>query len=161
MTSPYQSLTKRVSAEVFLDDATCRVGDLHLHPNTLLPGGYESLSSMMNGKEPFFPLSEDSDSVTLIGKDRTVSLFHRTADLEQEVEAVDPAAGTPGHGRVSMRVVLSDGRSISGWVALDLPSSHPRTLDVLNSAGQFFPLHEEAGIHLVSRAHIRTVHPLD
>jgi hypothetical protein len=152
MASPYQSPTKRLKAEIVTDDGGRVVGDLHLHPNTLAPGGYESVLTMMNNPEPFFPVSEGNETVALVGKRRTVSVSYGTTG-----EA--PTSST--ENRVRLEALLSDGRTLSGWAILDLPSSYPRTLDLLNGPGLFLPIDDGTRMHLVNRVHIRTVHPLD
>jgi hypothetical protein len=153
MASPYQSPTRRLAAEVSIDDGTCLRGDLYLHPNTLAPGGYESAATMMNNQELFFPVAEPTGAVTLVGKGRTVSLSY----------APDEGLPTPdiAQAPVRLEVWLSDGRNLSGWAILELPREYPRTLDFLNGPGPFLAIHGEERVHLVNRAHIRTVHPRD
>ncbi len=153
MASPYQSPTRRLAADVFIDDGTCLSGDLYLHPNTLAQGGYESAATLMNDQESFFPVADPTGAVTLVGKGRTVSLSYV------------PEEGLPtltgAQARVQLEVRLSDGRSLSGWAILELPREYPRTLDFLNGPGPFLAIHDEGRVHLVNRAHIRTVHPRD
>lgn len=153
MSSPYRSPTKRLTAEVVVDDGGLIVGDLHLHPNTLVPGGYESVLRMINDDESFFPLSDGGTTIALVGKARTVSLSY-SPDGESPVP-------DPTESRVALEARLSDGRTLSGWAILDLPRAYPRTLDFLNGPGPFLPIHDGTRVHLVNRAHIRTVHPLD
>lgn len=152
MSSPYRSPTKRLSAEVVVDDGGLIVGDLHLHPNTLVPGGYESIAGMINDDEAFFPLSEGDKTIALVGKARTVSLSY---------EPDGDARPDSTESRVQLEARLSDGRTLFGWAVLDLPRAYPRTLDFLNGPGAFLPIHDGTRVHLVNRAHIRTVHPLD
>jgi hypothetical protein len=142
-----------LAAEVCVDDGTCLSGDLYLHPSTLAPGGYESVATLMNDREFFFPLAEPTGGVTLVGKARTVSLSY----------VPDEGLPTPdaAQDRVQLEVRLSDERTLSGWAILELPREYPRTLDFLNGPGPFLAIHGDERVHLVNRAHIRTVHPGD
>lgn len=153
MASPYQSPTKRIAAEVAVDGGDRLVGDLHLRPNILAPGGYDSVAKMLNNEDPFYPLSDEGRTVALVAKGRTVSLSYVP---EARVAEAHPVAN-----RVQLEARLSDGRTLSGWVILELPRAYPRTLDFLNGPESFLPIHDGTRVHLVNRAHIRTVHPLD
>jgi hypothetical protein len=155
MPSPYQSPTKRLAVEVLIDDGSRLVGDVYLHPNTMAPGGYESPLTMIDDHAWFYPVSEQGGAVALVGKRRTVSLSYASPG---DAAVPESAAATD---RVSLEVLLSDGSTLSGWALLELPRAQPRTLDFLNGPGSFVTIHDEARIHLVNRAHIRTVHPLD
>lgn len=159
MTSPYRNPTKRLPAEVASDDGTRLVGDLHLHPNTLAPGGYESALAMINNDESFFPVSADDGTVALVGKQRTVSVSYAASEGRASDE--DAEEGGPEPVRASLEVLLSDGTKLSGWAVVDLPKEYPRALDFLNGPGAFVPIRDDTRIHLVNRAHIRTAHPID
>ena len=82
----------------------------------------------------------------------------RTFASPEDAEAREPDSGMD---RVSLEVVLSEGSTLSGWAVLELPRAQPRALDFLNGPGAFVTLHQGPRIHLVNRAHIRMVHPLD
>lgn len=157
MSSPYQSPTRRLAADARLDNGSRVSGDIHLHPNTLAPGGYESPLAMLNGEEPFFPVSVEGAGVVLVGKRRTVSVsFTSTSDDP------DGAAVTDDPDRVlTLELLLSDGRTLGGRAVAEMPSAYPRALDLVNGSGDFIPIQDESHVHLVNRAHIRTVHPID
>lgn len=156
MSSPYQSPTRRLSAHAHLDNGTRVSGEIHLHPNTLVPGGYESPLAMLNGEEPFFPVSVEGAGVVLVGKRRTVSVsFSPDADDSNGVMPDDPERV------LTLELLLSDGRTLGGRAAAEMPSAYPRALDLVNSSGDFIPIRDDTHVHLVHRAHIRTVHPID
>lgn len=157
MSSPYQSPTRRLTADTRLDNGSRVSGDIHLHPNTLVPGGYESPLAMLNGDEPFFPVSVEGADVVLVGKSRTVSVSFSSASDEPDGIAV-----TDDPDRVlTLELLLSDGRTLGGRAVADMPSAYPRALDLVNGADDFIPIRDETHVHLVNRAHIRTVHPID
>ena len=64
-------------------------------------------------------------------------------------------------GRASLEVHLSDGSELSGWAFVELPKEHARTLDILNGPETFLAVHSDDRVHLVNRAHVRKVYPLD
>ncbi|MDZ7779759.1 MAG: hypothetical protein U5R14_07465 [Gemmatimonadota bacterium] len=140
------------------DDGSRLAGDLHLHPNTLAPGGYESALAMVNNDERFFPVSAKDGTVALIGKRRTVSVSY---SAPEGTTAGDDPEGEVEPDRVPLEVLLSDGTKLTGWALVDLPKEYPRALDFLNGSGTFVRIRDEARVHLVNRAHIRTAHPLD
>ncbi len=154
MSSPYQSPTRPLPTEIRLDNGSRLTGDVFLHPNTLALGGYESPTNLLNGAEPFFPLCVEGAGVVLVGKARTVSVSYDMA-----AHPVDEAV--EGRDRISLEVLLSDGRTLKGTALVDMPSAYPRAIDLVNGAGEFVPVMGDARVHLVNRGHIRTVHPLD
>lgn len=156
MSSPYQSPTRRLSADARLDNGSRVSGDIHLHPNTLVPGGYESPLAMLNGEEPFFPVSVEGAGVVLVGKRRTVSVsFSSDADESKGVTPED------SDRVLTLELLLSDGRTLGGRAVAEMPSAYPRALDLVNGSGDFIPIRDDTRVHLVNRAHIRTVHPID
>lgn len=156
MTSPYQSPTKRLSVEVLTDDGSRSVGEIHLHANTRAPGGYESPLAMMESGDTFFPVAEASGRVALMAKARTVSISYVPSP-----EPNDAGPPPPARGRASLEVHLSDGSELSGWASIELPKEHARTLDILNGPERFLAVHAGGRVHLVNRAQIRRVYPLD
>ena len=154
MPSPYQSPTRTLATEIRLDNGSRLAGDVHLHPNTLAPGGYEAPLVLMNGKDPFFPLSVDGAGVVLVGKALTVSVSYRREDCA-------PGDEDASGDRLALEVLLSDGRALTGFALVDMPSAYPRALDLMNGADDFVPIMDDTHVHLVNRGHVRTVHPLD
>jgi hypothetical protein len=157
MSSPYQSPTRRLAADARLDNGSRVSGDIYLHPNTLAPGGYESPLAMLNGEEPFFPVAVEGAGVVLVGKRRTVSVsFSSSTDATE-------AGGAPNDPErvLTLELLLSDGRTLGGQAVAEMPSAYPRALDLVNGSDDFMPIRDETHVHLVNRAHIRTVHPID
>ena len=154
MNSPLRTPTKRLAARVSLDDGGQLVGDLHLHPNAKAPGGFESVVSLIENDDAFFPLCEEGGAVALVGKRRTISLCYETKDV------ASPERDT-GAAPAELEMVLSDGRTLRGTVIRELPSAYPRTLEFLNGPGVFVRIEVEDHTHLVNREHIRIVRPLD
>lgn len=156
MSSPYQSPTRRLKADARLDNGSRISGDIHLHPNTLVPGGYESPLAMLNGEEPFFPVSVEGAGVVLVGKRRTVSV-----SVSSGADEADGAASDDPNRVLTLELILSDGRTLGGRALAEMPSAYPRALDLVNGSGDFLPIEDDTHVHLVNRAHIRTVHPID
>lgn len=156
MSSPYQSPTRRLPADARLDNGSRVSGDIHLHPNTLVPGGYESPLAMLNGEELFFPVSVKGAGVVLVGKRRTVSVSFPSEAVEQDGAMPDDPDRV-----LTLELLLSDGRTLGGQAVAEMPSAYPRALDLVNGSGSFVPIKDDTHVHLVNRAHIRTVHPID
>ena len=154
MPSPYQSPTRPLPTEIRLDNGSRLAGNIFLHPNTLALGGYVSPPDLMNGVEAFFPLCVEGAGVVLVGKARCVSVSYDMAH-----HPMDEAS--EGRDRITLEVLLSDGRTLKGHAMVDMPSAYPRALDLVNGAGEFVPVTDDSRVHLVNRGHIRTVHPLD
>ena len=155
MSSPYRSPTKRLAVEILTDDGRRGAGEIHLHPNTRAPGGFETPLTMIDNEDAFFPLSEENGTVVLMGKARTISVSYVPPE---DLAAAGP---DPSKARAALDLHLSDGSLLSGWTSLDLPKAQARTLDVLNGPERFLTIHTEDRVHLVNRSHIRSVHPRD
>lgn len=52
-------------------------------------------------------------------------------------------------------------RHLVGAALVETPSAYPRALDIVNRARTFLPVRDGDRVHLVHRAHIRTIHPGD
>ena len=147
--------TYRVFATITLSEGTSMEGDIHLQAASALHVGGETAVEMLNRPERFFAVSVPSGDVALVCKAQVV-VVTCGADLwevDQERRAISK--------KFLLDVCLVDGQQISGSAYWELPSTHPRPQDFLNSPETFFEITEEGNVHCVNRTLVTRVEPLE
>ncbi len=147
--------TYRVPVTVTLSDGTSVEGEIHLQTGSALHEGGETAVEMLNRPERFFAVSFPSGDVALLCKAQ-VAVVTCEADLWQ---------ADPERLLISKKFLLDvsviGGKRICGSAYWELPSTHPRPQDFLNSPETFFEITEEGNVHCVNRTLVTLVNPLD
>ena len=147
--------TYRVFATVTLSEGTSIEGDIHLQAGSALHVGGETAVEMLNRRERFFAVSLPSGEVALVCKAQ-VAVVTCDADLWE----ADPERRAISK-KFFLEVSLISGRKICGSAYWELPSTHPRPQDFLNSPETFFEITEEGNVHCVNRTLVTRVKPLE
>ena len=122
-------------------------GDLFAQVNPRLASGHEEVPGLLNGPEEYFPLGTASGRALLCAKSRVVEV-HFTIN---GVDATAWTVGTP----IEVSIGLSDGRTQSGTLLVELESRAQRLLDFLNRMPtRFLPVHTSNDVVLINRDHI-------
>ncbi len=147
--------TLRMPAEILLSEQTVLRGELHLQARVAVHDGAETPLEMLNRPDPFFPLSLPEGGVVFVAKDQVACVNCPAETALSEPERLGAARV------VRLGVVLVGGVEWAGWAALELPPTHARALDYLNSSGPFFTLRSDDATRYVHRRHVRLARPLD
>ena len=146
-----------IPATLLLAGGGTRVGEVYVAERVSQHAGPETPLDMLNRAEAFFPFrsKKNSEGVLLVAKARTVYL---TVPLPDDVDSARLSAAK----QVSLELTLADGSKLSGWATVELPESHSRLLDYLNSSTDpFFALTTAEVVHLINRAHVLYARPED
>lgn len=147
--------TYRVLAAVTLSEGTSIEGDIHLQTGSALHRGGETAVEMLNRPERFFAVTLPSGDVALVGKAQVAVVTCR-ADLWE----ADPERRAISK-KFLLDVTLINGQKICGSAFWELPSTHPRPQDFLNSPEAFFEITEEGNVHCVNRTLVTRVNSLE
>lgn len=134
-----------------------REGEIYVMERVSQHAGPETPLDMLNRAEGFFPFrpKDNAVRVLLVAKARTVLL---TVPVTQPEDAARLSAAK----QARLEVTLADGSQLIGWATLELPRHHSRVLDYLNAAAEpFFAIVNDAGVHLLNRAHVLYARPED
>jgi len=135
--------------DVVFEDGTRLKGSFFLSPTSAHHWGTESIEELLNGERKYLPTELNPEQVVLISKNAIVM----ASAMEKETEI------TPrGLIKIPAEVVFTSGETISGVVYQDMPITHSRLSDYLNSSGAFF--HIEVGTRdcFVANAFVRLIH---
>jgi hypothetical protein len=155
--------TRRVPVQVILADDLRLDGDLHLLERTTYPPGPETPLEMLNRSETFFALtgigakpgSGTEHQVALLSKAQVAVVACR-----DEVAPLDPDRASVATA-AKLAVELHGGAEYQGHVTFELPRSHARVLDYVNSPGAFFALWDHDTIRYINKSFVRCIRPLD
>lgn len=146
--------TRRLAVEVLLAEGALLLGELHLQARVSYREGAETLLEMLNRDEPFLALSA-ADGIVFVSKDQLA-----VVSCAPEVELDDPERAHAAT-RFHFEVLLRGGAQYQGWAVHELPPTHTRTLDYLNTSGRFFAVSTDAETRYVNRSHVCLVRPFD
>lgn len=147
--SLYRVDKRELPVALFLADGVVREGVVFLRPSSRPHNGRQTLLEMLREREPFFPLRDNSESVTLVNKNAITHARFLEAD-EGEV-----ARGE----ELSVRIVFFAGEILQGTIRRALPAGQNRLQDYLNAAPGFFPLEGGEFRYIVNGALIREIAP--
>lgn len=146
--------TRRLTVEVLLAEGEQLHGELHLQARVAYRDGAETLLEMLNREEPFLALS-GADGIIFVSKDQVA-----VVSCPPEIELDDPDRAHAAT-RFHFEVVLRGAARYQGWAVHELPPTHTRTLDYLNTSGRFFAVSTDAETRYVNRSHVCLVRPFD
>jgi hypothetical protein len=147
--------TERVSAKVRLAEGVVLAGDLHLLARATSPLECESPLEMLNRDEPFFALTLAEGGVLFISKAQV-----SVVSCREHPPLDDPDRATAAK-LVALTVELTDGVEYRGRSSFELPRTRARTLDYINSPGNFFTLWVDDAAQYINKALVRLIRPLD
>ena len=142
--------TRRLAVEVLLAEGAVLHGELHLQARV----AYHEGAEMLNRGDTFLALSA-ADGIVFVSKDQLAVI-----SCPPEVELDDPERAHAAT-RFHFEVVLRGGARYQGWAMHELPPTHTRTLDYLNTSGRFFAVSTDAETRYVNRSHVSLVRPFD
>ena len=146
--------TQRLSVEILLAEGTLLRGELHLQARVANHDGVETPLDLLNRREPFFALSV-ADGIALVSREQVAAVICAPRPASEDPDRLSAAT------RFGLEVVLWGGATYRGWAIDELPPNHARTLDYLNTSGQFFAVSTDAETRYVNRSHVTLVRPLD
>jgi hypothetical protein len=154
MTDAWGSIHQEEARVVFADGGAID-GHLHLLARLNYPPGPETPLDMLNRPEAFFALTGGGSAPVLVSKAQAAVVSCRQGTLPADPERLSAARLVP------IDVVMASGLELRGQCALELPPVRSRTLDFVNTPGQFFALWSGDVTHFVNKALVRLVRPLD
>lgn len=125
-------------------------GTIFLNKFSAIHSGEEDLEEYFGGDDRFFPYQENSGRFSIIQKSTVVYVRYSNERVTRE-EVI--------FKRGKVTIIFSDGSSITGEIALDMPAGKERPLDYLNTRNGFFVLDGEYDRYLVNPAMICRVIP--
>lgn len=155
MSSNDWGTTRRIPAQVILADTFRLEGELHLLARTTYPPGPETPLELLNRDDTFFALTGPGHEVALVSKAQVAVVI-----CSEEVAPLDPERASVATA-AALAVELQGGAEYRGNATFELPQSHARVLDFLNSAGSFFALWDRDTICYVNKSFVRCIRPLD
>jgi len=147
--SEFRVTKLRVPVKVWVADQV-HAGDVFLTPVAATHDGGETLSDLLNGRDPFLPVERDGclwcyplDAISV-------------ASVKQEVGEIAEVEIAPLTHHL-VRVTLLNGRALAGTVQYSRHPDSSRLVDYLNAAPPFFPLHQAGEIAFVNRRHVASI----
>jgi hypothetical protein len=153
MTEAWGSIHQEDATVVFADGEVIE-GRLHLLGRDHYPPGPETPLDMLNRPEAFFALTGTGGPI-LVSKAQAAVLTCRHDTLPLDPERLSAARLVP------MDVIMVSGLELRGQSAVELPAVRSRTLDFVNTPGQFFELWSGELTHFVNKGLVRLLRPLD
>jgi len=146
----YRIPRREVSVELLLIDG--RHLDGTIFTSEIGPDGLpeQVLHHLNDPGEDFVPLVCGGEAFLL---NKAGILWVQLAALEAELIEDDAPAI-----RIPTRLTLAGGLSVAGTLAIVMPPERSRTVDFLNAAGRFLPVHGDGTVTLVQRRFVVTVH---
>jgi hypothetical protein len=154
MTDAWGSIYQEVARVVFADGAAID-GHLHLLARVNYPPGPETPLEMLNRPEAFFALTGAEPTPVLVSKAQAAVVSCRLGSVSADPERLSAARFVP------IDVVMVSGLELRGQSALELPPGRNRTLDFVNTPGQYFALWSGDVTHFVNKTLVRLIRPLD
>lgn len=164
MPDAYEVPKHEVPARVVLPGSEPRDARLFLSERAERHTGRERPGDLLNGGQPFFPVSFADTGFALL---RRSSVLVVTVRAEDELVAgatdgqgiVEDGADADGAERQELRLVLERGPTLEGTITYLMPPGERRLQDYLNQADDFVRLRRGDRIHLVNTARIALVEP--
>lgn len=142
----------RRPVQLYLTDGRALAGDVFLQPIARLRSTPEEPADLLNGDEPFFVFSEETETL-LLAKDQV-------ARLETSPPEADNPQEFPNLGLI-VEITQADGTVVSGCVFPEAPASRARLVDYLNAYDQrFLAVYSADKVCLVNRRLIVAVRQL-
>ena len=154
MTDDWGSIYQEEARVVFADGGVID-GHLHLLARVNYPPGPETPLDMLNRAETFFALTGAEGGPVLLSKTQVAVVTCSERALPSDPERRSAARFVP------IDVRMATGLELQGQSALELPPVRNRTLDFVNTPGQFFALWSGDLTHFVNKALVRLIRPLD
>jgi len=156
----YRLPTKAVAAKILCADARSFFGFIFMPPASRSGFGAPTPGEWMNEETAFFPfLPSGEDRSVLLNKDEVVVISVDSTiaanDVEGNLAELRPA-GIARHVHVEC-----GGRSFEGTVFVQMPDSHSRMVDFLNTRERFLCVHDGPMRHLVRKTAITRVTEID
>jgi hypothetical protein len=129
-------------------------GRLHLLARDAYPPGPETPLDMLNRPDAFFAVTGAAGPL-LVSKAQAAVVTCRHDTLPLDPERLSAARLVP------MDVIMVSGLELRGQSAMELPAMRSRTLDFVNTPGQFFALWAGELTHFVNKGLVRLLRPLD
>lgn len=130
-------------------------GEMFLQPFARPDGGTERPGDILNGGDPFFPVSMPDGELILVAKEQVLELVTDVGrdEYDERSKFARPAV---------VEVRLISGERHAGAIFLELPVEHSRLLDFMNRDDErFLTLHGSDHLILINRQMIEHVRPLD
>lgn len=140
---------RRVPVKVLVADKV-RDGDVFLTPIAASHDGSETLSELLNGKEPYLPLEGGGDLSCLPLDAIAVAWVSRESGQIPEPE-VTPATSH------QVCVTLLSGWTLRGTIRYSQHPDSSRLVDFLNAAPNFVSLHQGEEIAFLNRRHVASI----
>jgi hypothetical protein len=154
MTDAWGSIYREHARVVFADGGAVD-GQLHLLARVNYPPGPETPLEMLNRPDAFFALTGGGNHPVLVSKAQAAVVSCGQGAFPTDPDRLSAARLVP------IDVVMATGLELRGQSALELPPVRSRTLDFVNAPGQFFALWSGDLTHLVNKALVRLIRPLD
>lgn len=165
MPDAYEVPKHQVPARIVLPGSEPRDARLFLSERAERHTGPERPGDLLNGDQPFFPVSFDDTGFALLRRTSVLVVTVRAEDelvagatdgqgiVEEEEEDAD------GAERHDLRLVLDRGPALEGTMTYLMPPGERRIQDYLNQADDFVRLRRGDRIHLVNTARIVLAEP--
>lgn len=163
MPERYQVPKHEASARVLLSDGSRRRITVYLSEQAERHAGPERPSDLLNGDNPFVPVSFPDFGFALL---RRTSVVVMTVAVEDELvggtEAEDLVGADSDRDGVEWHdvvLILDDGSDLQGTIAYLMPPGERRLQDYLNQAPTFVRLREDDRVQIVNTDRIVRVQP--
>jgi hypothetical protein len=153
MTDAWGSIHQEEAKVVFADGGAIE-GCLHLLARDQYPPGPETPLDMLNRPDAFFAVTGAGGPV-LVSKAQVAVVSCHPGTLPVDPDRLSAARLVP------MDVILVNGLALRGQSAVELPPIRSRTLDFVNTPGQFFALWSGDLTHFINKGLVRLLRPLD
>lgn len=148
-TDSYRIPKDRVSVEIACQGGEPEEVSIFLSPRAAFHPGRERPSDLLFSEEPFLTMMANDGAVRFINKD---AIAWMTVAPELELSGRCDLESQLAMQRCRpIDLMLDDGRSFVGKIAIVLPEASCRLQDFLNSAARFFEVRSERAVHFVNR----------
>ena len=155
MADEYRVPKREVTAEVTIAGQKPAALRLYLAGQAAHHAGYERPSDLLNGPDPFFPVTDRKGRLVLLQRDAVVTMSVPAED-EQNVDD-DPDAVVVSLSTDRVEVSLDNGASLKGLVEFVMPEGRRRLVDFLNLGERFLAVRENGTIHLINKSRIARI----
>lgn len=149
MTFKIETIKKK--ADVFYTDGSRMSGSFFVSPVSPNRVGTEFVSELLAGDRNFIPFESENGNVVLLRKENIKMIYLEVGELSKDL---------PNSKQIKAQISFISGETIEGNVDYDLPESHSRLSDFLNSSNEFFYLKSNDKDYLVNSQFIKMVHQI-
>jgi hypothetical protein len=149
MTFKIETIRKR--ADVFYTDGSRMSGSFFVSPVSPNHIGAELVSELLAGDRNFIPFESEDGNVALLQKENIKMIYLERGELNTDL---------PNSKQIKAQISFISGETMEGNVYYDLPESHSRLSDFLNSSKEFFYFELNNKDYLVNTQFIKMVHQL-